>query len=48
MERKNRVIQEMARVMLNNKSMTKLLWGEAVNTARHMFFQNIFFNLFTF
>ena len=34
-ERKNRVIQEMARVMLNNKSMPKSLWGESVNTACH-------------
>ena len=35
MERKNRVIQEMARVMLNKKSMAKSLWGEAVKTACH-------------
>ncbi|XP_065622536.1 uncharacterized protein LOC136064563 [Quercus suber] len=34
-ERKNRVIQEMARVMLNNKSMPKSFWGEAVNIACH-------------
>ena len=34
-ERKNRVIQEMARVMLNNKSMPKSLWGESINTACH-------------
>ena len=33
MEGKNRVIQEMARVMLNNKSMPKSFWREAVNTA---------------
>ena len=32
-ERKNRVIQEMARAMLHNKDMAKNLWGEAVNTA---------------
>ena len=36
MEKKNRVIQEMARVMLNNKSMAKSFWGEAVNTACHI------------
>ena len=35
MERKNRVIQEMARVMLNKKSMANSLWGEAVKTACH-------------
>ena len=34
-ERKNRVIQEMAHVMLNNKKMPKSFWGEAVNTACH-------------
>ena len=32
-ERKYRVIQEMARAMLHNKDMAKNLWGEAVNTA---------------
>ena len=31
-ERKNRVIQEMARAMLHNKDMARNLWGEAVNT----------------
>ena len=35
MEWKNRVVQEMARVMLHNKNMPKSLWGEAVNTAYH-------------
>ena len=34
-ERKNRVIQEMARAMLYNKNMARNLWGEAVNTACH-------------
>ena len=34
-ERKNRVIQEMDRVMLNNKSMPKSFKGEAVNIACH-------------
>ena len=34
-ERKNRVIQEMARAMLNNKDVARNLWGEAVNTACH-------------
>ena len=32
-ERKNRVIQEMARAMLHNKDVARNLWGEAVNTA---------------
>ena len=32
-ERKNRVVQEMARVMLHNKKLPKSFWGEAVNTA---------------
>ena len=34
-ERKNRVIQEMARVMLHNKDVARNLWGEAVNTTCH-------------
>ena len=34
-ERKNRVIQEMARAMLHNKDMARNLWGEAVNTKCH-------------
>ena len=34
-ERKNRVIQEMARAMLHNKDMARNLLGEAVNTACH-------------
>ena len=34
-ERKNRVLQEMARVMLNTKSMAKSFWGEAVNIVCH-------------
>ena len=36
-ERKNRVVQEMARVMLHNKKMPKSFWGEVVNTACHTF-----------
>ncbi|KAH9705357.1 Integrase catalytic domain-containing protein [Citrus sinensis] len=32
-ERKNRSIQEMARAMLNENSLPKYLWAEAVNTA---------------
>ncbi|KAK0588753.1 hypothetical protein LWI29_005016 [Acer saccharum] len=32
-ERKNRVLQEMARVMLNSKKVPRNLWAEAVNTA---------------
>ena len=35
MERKNRVVQEIARVMLHNKKLPKSFWGEAVNTACH-------------
>ena len=35
MERKNRVVQEMARVMLHNKKLPKSFWGEAINTACH-------------
>ena len=35
-ERKNRVIQEMARAMLHNKNVARNLWGEAVNTTCHM------------
>ena len=34
-ERKNRVIQEMARIMLHNKDMARNLWGETVNIACH-------------
>ena len=32
-ERKNKVVQEMAQVMLHNKKKPKSFWGEAVNTA---------------
>ena len=35
-ERKNRVIQEMARVMLLNKQIRQKFWGEAVNTLCHI------------
>ena len=34
-ERRNRVIQEMARAMLYNKDLARNFWGEAVNTACH-------------
>ena len=34
-ERKNRVVQEMAHVMLHNKKLSKSFWGEVVNTAYH-------------
>ena len=34
-ERKNRVIQEMARAMSHNKDVVRNLWGEAVNTMCH-------------
>ena len=35
MERKNRVVQEMARVLLHNKKVLKSFWGEVVNIACH-------------
>jgi hypothetical protein len=35
-ERKNRVIQEMARVMIHSKNLAQYFWGEAVNTACHI------------
>ena len=35
-ERKNKVIHEMARVMLHNKDVVRNLWGEAVNPTCHM------------
>ena len=34
-ERKNKVVQEMARVMLQNKKMPRSYWGEEVNTTCH-------------
>ena len=34
-EWKNRVVQEMACVMLQNKKLPKSFWGEAINTACH-------------
>ena len=34
-EQKNRVVQEMARVMLHNKKLPKSFWGQAVNIACH-------------
>ena len=34
-ERKNRIVQEMARVMPHNKKMSKSFWGEVINTACH-------------
>ena len=45
-ERKNKVIQKMARVMLNNKSMPKSFWGEAINTACHTL-NKVYFHLAT-
>ncbi|XP_031265953.1 uncharacterized protein LOC116124372 [Pistacia vera] len=36
LERKNRVLQEMARVMLNAKKLPKRLRAEAINTACHI------------
>ena len=35
-ERKNRVIQEMARVMLLNKQIPQKIWAEAMSTLCHI------------
>jgi hypothetical protein len=35
-ERKNKGIQEMVRVMIHSKNLAQHLWGEAVNTACHI------------
>ncbi|XP_073024178.1 uncharacterized protein [Primulina eburnea] len=35
-ERKNRTLQEMARVMLTSKNLAKRFWAEALNTACHI------------
>ncbi|XP_031268825.1 uncharacterized protein LOC116127306 [Pistacia vera] len=35
-ERKNRVLQEMARAMLNDKKILTRLWAKAINTACHI------------
>ena len=35
-ERKNRVIQEMARVLLLNRTIPQKFWGEAMNTSCHI------------
>ena len=35
-ERKNRVIQEMAKAMLYNEDLARNFWGEAVNIACHI------------
>jgi transposase InsO family protein len=35
-EQKNRVIQEMARVMIHSKNLAQHFWGEAVNTVCHI------------
>ena len=45
-ERENRVIQEMARVMLLNKQIPQKFWGEAVNTSCHIS-NRIFFQVGT-
>ena len=34
-ERKNKIIQEMARAMLHNKDVARSLWGEVINTTCH-------------
>ena len=45
-ERKNKVIQEMARAMLHNKDVARNLWGEADNTAFHTI-NRVYFRLST-
>lgn len=35
-ERKNRTIQEMARMLINSKSLPQSFWAEAVHTACHI------------
>ena len=45
-ERKNRVIQEMAKAMLHNKDVARNLWGEAVNTTCHTI-NRVYFRLGT-
>ncbi|XP_075524464.1 uncharacterized protein LOC142556847 [Primulina tabacum] len=35
-ERKNRTLQEMARIMLSSKNISKRFWAEALNTACHI------------
>ena len=35
-ERKNKVVHEMAKAMLHNKNLAKSFWGEARNTACHI------------
>jgi transposase InsO family protein len=35
-ERKNRVLQEMARVMIHSKNLAQHFWGEAINPACHI------------
>jgi hypothetical protein len=35
-ERKNMVIQEMARVMIHSKNLAQHFWGEAINTTCHI------------
>ena len=45
-ERKNKVIQQMARAMLYNKDVARNLWREAVNTTCHMV-NRVYFRLDT-
>jgi hypothetical protein len=35
-EQKNRVLQEMAQVMIHSKNLAQQFWGEAVNTTCHI------------
>ena len=46
LERKNRVIQEMAIAMLHNKDVARSLWGEAISTACHTV-NRVYFRLST-
>ena len=45
-ERKDKVIQEMAKAMIHNKDMAKDLWGEVINIACHIV-NRVYFRLGT-
>ena len=45
-ERKDKVIQEMANAMIHNKDMTKDIWGEVINIACHIV-NRVYFRLGT-
>jgi hypothetical protein len=35
-ERKNRIVQEMSRTLLNDSKLSDILWGQAVHTVVHI------------